>query len=84
MEKDSHAGTYGWVGIVAGVVAWDILAPETLSGAVDRALESKRGYLAIGAITLTAAHLLNVIPDPIDPFKLIPNVARGRAEHNNT
>lgn len=69
MESESHIGTLGW-GIVAGfVVAWDVLAPETLSHAVDRALERPIGkYAAIGAVAVTGAHLLNVLPESIDPF----------------
>jgi len=71
MERE-HAGTLGWVGLAAGVVAFDVLAPETLSHAVDRALERPYGrYAAIGAIAVTAAHLLNVIPKGYDPFCLL-------------
>lgn len=73
-RRDSHAGTIGWIGIAAGVAAFDYLSPETLSSAVDRALESPRGrYAAIGAVALTAAHLLNIIPEQYDPFKLLPS-----------
>lgn len=70
-NENSHAGDWGWVGLTAGVIAWDTLAPETLSHAVDRYLEHPMGkVLAIGAIAITAGHLLNVfdkynIPDPI-------------------
>jgi len=63
------SGTIGWGCIGAFVLAWDVFAPETLSGAVDRALEHKTGkYLAIGAVAVTGAHLLNLIPEEIDPF----------------
>jgi hypothetical protein len=65
------SGTVGWCLLGAGVAAWDYLMPETLSGAVDRALESPRGrYLAIGAVAVTAAHLLNILPKQVDPFYL--------------
>lgn len=71
---DSHAGTIGWVALAAGVAAFDYFAPETLSSAVDRALETPRGrYLAIGAVAVTAAHLLNLIPENVDPFKMLPS-----------
>lgn len=70
MEKnESHIGTKGWMILGAFVVAWDIFAPETLSGAVDRALEHPVGkYAAIGGVAITGAHLLNLLPEPIDPF----------------
>ncbi|UOF77999.1 hypothetical protein [Caudoviricetes sp.] len=73
MERnESHAGTYGWVALAAGVAAFDYFAPETLSHAVDRALERPMGrYAAIGAVAITAAHLLNLIPKEYDPFCLI-------------
>ena len=73
MEKnDSHAGTYGWVALAAGIAVFDYFAPETLSHAVDRALECPRGrYAAIGAVALTAAHLLNVLPKQADPFSIL-------------
>ena len=70
-SENSHAGNWGWAGITAGVIAWDTLAPETLSHAVDRYLEHPVGkVLAVGAIAITAGHLLNVfekynVPDPI-------------------
>lgn len=73
MEKhESHAGTYGWIALAAGVAAFDYLAPETLSHAVDRALERPYGRIAaIGAVAVTAAHLLNLIPREYDPFVMI-------------
>lgn len=79
MERDK-SGTWGWVGLVAGVVAWDVLAPETLSEAVDRALDSRGRYLAIGAVAVTAAHLLNVLPEPIDPIHQLAEHLSPRKE----
>lgn len=69
MEREK-SGTIGWFGIIAGVVAWDALAPETLSEAVDRALDSRGRFIAIGSIAITAAHLLNVLPPQVDPIHL--------------
>lgn len=60
-----------WVGLAAGVAAYDILCPEgeTMSEQYDRWLDNPRAkYLAIGAVAVTAAHLLNVIPEQYDPF----------------
>lgn len=75
MEKpDSHIGTAGWVALAAGVAAFDYYMPETLSHAVDRALERPRArYMAIGAVAVTAAHLLNLLPEQLDPFNRLPS-----------
>ena len=74
-NPDSHVGTWGWAGLVAGVATWDLLAEETLSSAVDRYLEHPTGrYLAIGAVALTGAHLLNIYEhfgmEHLDPFNV--------------
>lgn len=72
MERrdDSHCGTLGWAVLIGGVILWDYFAPETLSGAVDRALEKHRA-LTIGAIAVTGAHLLNILPEQADPIHLV-------------
>lgn len=65
--------TLAWVGLAAGIVAYEIAAPpgQLMSEAVDRALEhSNVSKLAtLGAIGCTALHLSNVLPDRLDPFK---------------
>lgn len=60
-----------WAGLAAGVVAYDILCPdgEMLSEGVDRGLEGHR-WATIAAIGVTALHLLNTLPEQIDPFSL--------------
>jgi hypothetical protein len=61
----------GWLGLAAGVIAFEVACPqgETLSEGVDRALEHPTlRYAAIGAVALTAVHLLNVLPERRDPF----------------
>jgi hypothetical protein len=63
--------TVAWGVLGASVLAYDVLCPqgETLSEGVDRALEhNKFKYVAMGAVAVTAAHLLNYIPESIDPF----------------
>lgn len=60
-----------WIGLAAGIFAYDVLCPEgeTLSEGVDRALEHPKGRIAaIGAIAITSAHLLNILPEKIDPL----------------
>lgn len=63
------SGTHGWIALGAGIVAWEALAPELLSEAVDRALLHPRHKWWVRAgIILTAAHLLNILPSWIDPW----------------
>jgi len=51
---------------------WDATREDTLSNGVDRALENPyTRYLAIGAVALTALHLVNVLPQKADPYHYI-------------
>lgn len=70
METNKHTAAFAWGALVGGVVAYDLFAPqgETLSEGVDRALESRFKYVAMGAIAVTAAHLINAIPEQLDPI----------------
>ena len=66
-----HQSGYGWIGLTAGIVAYEVLCDpgETLSEAVDRYMTSRLGKAAcFAATTLTAAHILNLIPEKYDPF----------------
>jgi hypothetical protein len=91
--SESKAGTYGWALLGIGVLAWDILAPETLSSAADRALEHPVGkYVALGATALVGAHVVNLfdnydIPDPIllanDVAQNVSNNLRERLGHGS-
>jgi hypothetical protein len=63
--------TLAWATLATSVAAYDVLCPkgETLSEGVDRALEHPLGrILAVGAIALTASHLMNLLPTQVDPF----------------
>jgi len=65
----SKFGTVGWIGLGVYVATFDALAPETLSHAVDRALEHPIGKVAVPlAIGTVAGHLMNVFPESIDPI----------------
>lgn len=59
-----------WVGLVGGVAAYDILCNEgeTLSEEMDRMLESRARFIALGGVAITALHLINVLPNNIDPL----------------
>lgn len=70
MERP-RPSTLAWVGLATGVAAYDALCPqgETMSEAVDRALETRTGrVLALGAIAVTSCHLANILPERYDPF----------------
>lgn len=80
MTKDT-VGDLGWGFLVTGVVAWDVLAPETLSSAYDRYMEHPlKRIIAVGAVAITGAHLLNLLPRQIDPIQqLSERFSRGSA-----
>jgi hypothetical protein len=58
-----------WLAIGAFVLVYELACPkgELLSEGVDRALERHK-YLTVGAIGVTALHLVNVLPSSVDPF----------------
>lgn len=66
-----RSGTLGWAALAAGVAAWDLLAPETLTAAFKRGTENVHTRpFVVGALGVTALHLLGVLPRQIDPFYL--------------
>lgn len=73
-KPESHMGSMGWAGLIAGVVAYEILGAETLSSAYDRYLAHPvKRFLAIGAVAITGAHLLNMFEhfeiEDLDPIE---------------
>lgn len=58
-----------WGILAAAVVVYEVAATEDelLSSAVDRWL-TRRPILTHAAVVITAAHLLNLIPQRVDPF----------------
>ena len=76
-----RSGGIGWLGIATGVVAWDIMAPESLTHAFHRGMENPRTRpLVLGALAITAAHLLEVIPRQYDPFYIFIDKARRSSD----
>ncbi|AXQ63211.1 hypothetical protein I5G72_gp64 [Mycobacterium phage Collard] len=72
-----RAADRAWVGLAAAVVAYEVGAPrgELLSQGVDRYL-TRRPWLTRGVVCYLAAHLLNVIPDRVDPLARLADVVR--------
>lgn len=67
-----HSGTVGWAAIAAGVLAWDILADETLTSAFKRGASNERTRpYVVGALGVTALHLMGAIPRDLDPFYIV-------------
>jgi len=58
-----------WLFLSGGVVAYEVLAldGELMSEAVDRYLET-RPWLTRAVILTVAAHLLNLLPQRLDPL----------------
>lgn len=74
--------TKAWLGLGAYVAATEVCAPEgeLLSEAVDRWLEKHPARtVSVLAITGTALHLLNLLPEKYDPFAItVKNVKLAR------
>lgn len=71
-------GAAGWAVLAAGIVAWDLLAPETLSASFRKAHDHPASAAAVTvAWALLTAHLWNVLPQAADPLHVI-HAARDR------
>jgi hypothetical protein len=73
MERRKHnearSGALGWALVAAGVAVWDIHAKESLSHAFQRGMDNPLSRpLVLGALAITAAHLVQVLPRQLDPF----------------
>ena len=73
----------GWKAIVAGVLAYEALCveEELLSRGMDRLLEKHPVWPRI-AVLVVAFHLVNWIPERVDPFAMAVHKSRlgGRNE----
>lgn len=71
-HNQTKMGTLGWAGMAAYVIAWDVLAEETLTHAAHRGLDGRVCRLATyGAVAYFGAHLLRVIPEHLDPLMIV-------------
>lgn len=64
-----RAAERAWIALGVAVLAYEVVArdDELLSHQVDRWLEA-HPVLTSAAVTVTAAHLLNVLPTKADPW----------------
>ncbi len=71
----------GWALIGAGVLIWDLVGPETMSDAFDRARERQVSRaLVVAGWTVLTLHLFNKLPAKLDPLHMIC-VARDHVRH---
>ena len=76
MERP-RPSTIAWGVLAAGVAGYDYYSPkgETLSERMDDWLDSpKTKAVALGAVAVTAAHLVNLLPQRVDPFHRLTNM----------
>lgn len=68
-----------WLALGVIIVGYEILAADgqLLSEAVDRALE-KHPVLVRAAVLLLAGHLINALPNKVDPIHLLAVALRRR------
>lgn len=66
-----------WLTAGAVVAGWDLIGPETLSGAVDR-YHHRWPWLTRMVILYLAAHLLGVVPARGDPLSYLTYWKRPR------
>jgi hypothetical protein len=69
MKPEQLKANKAWAALSLGIVAYELACPigETLSEGVDRALLTHR-TATITAIGVTTLHLLNLLPQMIDPY----------------
>ncbi|MFF4026990.1 hypothetical protein ACFYY5_29495 [Nocardia elegans] len=71
-------GGPAWGVLVAAIVVYEAASPadELLTAACHRAL-IKHPVATRAAILITAAHLLSLIPERIDPFTQLAHFSKG-------
>jgi hypothetical protein len=77
-----NEGKWGWLAIGAFVVAWDTLSPDSLTGAFRRGIHNPnlRPYIVAG-LGITTLHLLDALPEQVDPFYIVQGAAESLVEH---
>jgi hypothetical protein len=67
-----RSGTLGWALVAAGVLAWDLAAPETLSEAFHRVNSRPAGRVMVAGVwVVLTLHLFGKLPKPVDPLHAV-------------
>lgn len=76
--KELRPSEKAWALGAIAVICYDVLAPdgETLSERYSQFVDDHPA-LAWGAVAITAGHLLDIIPEKIDPIHNLAKVARA-------
>jgi len=78
-RNTTHRGSWGWLGLAASVVVFDVFSEESLSHAFTRGMENKYSRpIVLGVLAVTAAHLLDLMPENIDPLDTLTRYAGAR------
>jgi hypothetical protein len=74
-------GERAWYALVTLIAGYEFAAPEgqLLSHAVDRWLQ-RHPVCTYVAVVVTAAHLVNLIPDVVDPYRHVGRTAQRLRE----
>lgn len=67
-----HRGKWGWLLIGGVVVAWDLIANDSLSAAFGRCDRK----VTATATAVTTLHLFGLLPKKCDPFYILLGIAR--------
>lgn len=75
--KELRPSEKAWLGLVAGVTLYDALSRdgETMSERYAQFVDD-HPVMAWGAVAITAGHLLDIIPEKIDPIHNLAKLAR--------
>ena len=80
-RNETRLGTVGWMAVGATVLAAEVLLEESLTHAFRRGLDNPRykPFLLAG-MGITALHLTDLLPKPIDPFVALEAVGKAGLE----
>lgn len=71
---EENPGALGWLAVGIGVTAWDLTQAQTLSNYVHERTRPIERAVAVGAVAVTAAHLLR--PPSMAKFDPITQMAK--------
>lgn len=78
MWRTGREAMLGWAALIVGVMVYEFHAPpgQLLSEGIDRAL-LRYPNMTRFVVTIVALHLLNLIPQSIDPLHRVATVRAG-------